>query len=138
MDGCSVKKEDLRDHGYPAFSGVGGDGRDAPDPAALAGDAGEPPQILLEDGVGSHAVLEAGQLQVEFPGRRAGQGIDHPLAMSAGRGETLFSQVGQVLGNGDLRRLKHRLEMADAERAFGQQVEDAKSGFVAKTTINLD
>ena len=85
-----------------------------------------------------HAVLEAGQLQVEFLGRLFWQRVDHPLLVPVRGHEFVLSQVSQVLGNGDLRHLKHFLEMADAERPFGEQVEDAQAGFVAETAVNLN
>ena len=78
------------------------------------------------------------KLQIEFLGRLARQRIDHPLLVPVRSHEFVLSQVGKMLGNGDLRHLEHRLKMADAERSFGEQMEDAQPGFVAETTINLN
>ena len=88
--------------------------------------------------MGLYAVLEAAKLQIEFLGRLFGQRIDHPLLVPVRCHQFVLSQVGKMLGNGDLRDLEHRLEMADAERPFGEQMEDAQPGFIAETTVNLD
>ncbi len=85
-----------------------------------------------------HAVLEAGQLQVEFTRRHRWQRVDHPLLVPVRGHERVFTQVGEVLGNGDLRHLEHFLEVADAERTFGEQVDDAQARFVAQATVNLN
>ncbi len=58
--------------------------------------------------------------------------------MSVSRDEFMAAQVGQMLGDGDLGHPQDCLEMADAERAFGEQMEDAEPCLVAKTAVNLD
>jgi hypothetical protein len=50
----------------------------------------------------------------------------------------MFAQIGEVLGNLDLGRVKDFLEMTDAKRLVRKQMEDAQPGFIAETFINFD
>jgi len=50
----------------------------------------------------------------------------------------MFSQVSEVLGHLGLRNLQNVLEMADAQRAVVQQVDDAQPRCIAEALVNLD
>jgi len=106
-------------------------------PAALLTCLLEPPQVITEDGICLDAVLQALQLKLKFRRRFFGKVINHPFLMPLGSHEALGPEISEVLGDGHLGQFQNRLEMADAERALGQQVKDAEPCFVTKAAINL-
>jgi len=67
------------------------------------------------------------------------QGVDHPLPMATCGYHSPLAQIGEVLGDDDLRLVvDHRLEVADAEWRRGEQIENPETGFVAETLVNGD
>ena len=84
-----------------------------------------------------HAILQAAELQIELGGAPGGQAIDHPLFVAARLDQAMFAEISQMFGNGNLGKLKGVLKMADAERAAGEEMENAEARFVAQAAINL-
>jgi hypothetical protein len=50
----------------------------------------------------------------------------------------MLAEVGEVLGDPDLRRGENVLEVADAEGPVTQEMEDAQAGFVAEAFVDFD
>lgn len=53
-----------------------------------------------------------------------------------GLNQTILFHAGKVLRDLDLRFAENFLEMADAEWATGDKVEEAETGFVAEALVN--
>ncbi len=83
------------------------------------------------------AILQTSQLQVQFTRALGRQLVNHPLLMALSCYQTMFAQIGQVLGNGDLRRPENVLEMAHAEGALREQVQNAQPRFIAEALVNF-
>jgi hypothetical protein len=118
------------------FGGVAGDS------CGRAGevDFGEAREVGFEDGIFGGAVLEAGEVGGEFAG--AGffgrERVDHPVGFAADFDELAGFQVAEVFGDFDLRLVENLLEVADAERAVLEEVEDAKAGEIAQAFVDFD
>jgi hypothetical protein len=85
-----------------------------------------------------NAVLKAAELKVEFVRTFSGQTVDDPLSTAFGFDHAMLAEIGEVLGDGDLIEAEDGLKMADAELPVRQQVENAKTGLVAKTFVYLN
>ena len=77
-------------------------------------------------------------MPAEFKALLLRQLVDAPIAMLLHFNESVRLQVAQVLGDVDLRLLENGLEVADAKRSLGEQVQDAEPRLVAEALINLD
>jgi hypothetical protein len=104
---------------------------------ALRRQVATPFQVVAKYGVGLHAVLQTAQLQVQFRGCLLRKGVNHPFLVALCSHQAVGPQVGELLGNGDLRQPQNILEMTNTKRDLLQEVEDAKTSFIAKTPINL-
>ncbi|OAM90252.1 hypothetical protein AW736_01050 [Termitidicoccus mucosus] len=113
---------------------------------AAAGDAGpdagvetlEAGQVAPENRVFACAVLEAGEVCRQFPGRLRREGVDHPVGLPFRPDEPPFAKVGEVFRDLYLRLAQHFLKMADAKRPPREQVQDAQTRPVAEALVNLN
>jgi hypothetical protein len=97
----------------------------------------ELPQIVAENGVRLHAVLQAPQLQIQFRGRLFREAVNHPFPVPSGGHQAAGSQAGKLLGDSHLRQPQNVLEMTDTERALRQKVQDAETRLIAKAPVDL-
>jgi hypothetical protein len=106
---------------------------------ATGADTGlEAADVVLERRDLAGAVLKAGELAFEFRRPGFGEAVDHPGAVPLGGDQPVPAQVGEVLGNRDLRELEDFLEMADAEGSAVEKVKETQPGLVAETAVDLD
>ena len=95
-------------------------------------------EVLLENRVRLDAVLEALEICLELLGRLSGEGLDHPILMARGLDHSLVLQISKVLGDADLGLVEQLLEVADAEGAAGEEIDDAQPRLVAETFVDSD
>jgi len=108
-------------------------------PFALATHSFESFQIVAEDRVGLHAVLQTTQLQIKLKlrGPFFRQLVDHPLLVPLRQHQAVRPQVGEVFGNSHLGHFQNALKVADAERPLRQEMKDAKASFIAQAAVDL-
>jgi hypothetical protein len=94
--------------------------------------------VAQENGLLAGAVLEAGEIGFQFRRGLGRQAVDHPVGLARGHDNAMAAQIGEVLGDFDLRFAQQLLKMADAQGAVAKQVEHPKPGPVAQALINLD
>jgi hypothetical protein len=107
-------------------------------PVAFGPELLETFKIGLKEGMASHAVLKALELEVQRPRSLGRQGVDHPLPAPLGLDQAMIAQVGQVLRDGNLGKVEDFLEMADTEGPASEQVQDSESGFIAETLVDAE
>jgi hypothetical protein len=99
----------------------------------------QPFEILFENGVRLHAVLQTSKVCVEFWRTLFRKPIDHPIRAFRGFHESLPLQVAEMLGNLDLRFVEQALKMADAELISApQEVQNAETGLVTEALVDDD
>ena len=85
-----------------------------------------------------HAVLKTAQILFQLARRLRRKTIDHPVLMTVRFHQPLLFQIRKMLGNLDLRLIEKGLEMAHAQRARREKVQNPQAGLVAKALVNLD
>ena len=108
------------------------------DPAGAFFDLGEAAEIVAEELVGGDAVLEALEVGFQLGRRAGGKAIDDPSAFAGGLDHAALAQVGEMLGDLGLRKLEDILEVANAKRALGEQIDKAKPDGLAEALVDLD
>jgi len=84
------------------------------------------------------AILQALEIAFQFRRRFTRQRINHPVLVALHLHHSAVAKVSEVLGNFRLRLAEDRLEMADAERRAGQQIQDPKPGPVAEALVDVN
>jgi hypothetical protein len=82
----------------------------------------DPAEVIPENRVPFHAILQAKQICRKCVGRLAGNRVDHPVHPPLRFNQFTGLEIGEVFGNLDLCFVEKLLQMADAERPLGQQV----------------
>lgn len=95
-------------------------------------------EVFPKDRFALDGILQA--LQIGIQGLRAirWQRIDHPALVALAGRQAALPQIGQMLGNHDLRFAQDRLDMADAQRRYGEKIENPKPGLIAEALVNRD
>jgi len=66
-----------------------------------------------------------------------GDAVDHPVGASLTFHQMVAFQVGEMLGNLDLRFSQYLLDMADTEGILTEKVEDSQAGDVTQASVYL-
>jgi hypothetical protein len=105
-----------------------------------AGEVGafEASEVFLELRVFAGAVLEAAEIGGELGRGFFGEVVNHPLALALDFDEAAGTEISEVFGDFHLRLAEDVLEVADAERALREEVEEAQAGDVAKAFVDAD
>jgi len=88
--------------------------------------------------VSSRTVLKAFEIRFELKRASWRKAVNHPGPMSCAFNHALLAEVGEMLGNFRLWDIENFLEMADAKRTPGKQLNDPQPRGIAETLINLN
>ena len=94
--------------------------------------------VPLELRLLGESVVQAGEVGGERGRRRRGERVDAPRAAPLGRHHAVAAEVSEVAGDPGLREPQHGFEVADAERASRQQMDEAQTGGVAKAVVDAE
>jgi hypothetical protein len=92
-------------------------------------------RVPAEDRILGDAVLQAGQVGGELVRSLRGESIDHPIRLLPGLDESVFAQVGEMLGDLDLRLPQNLLKVTDAEVPAHEEVQYPQTRLIAKALI---
>ncbi len=98
----------------------------------------QPLQIRSKLRLALHAILQTFQVCLQLRGAVPRQRVNHPVTAALGLHQSARSEIGEMLGNLHLRFPEDFLEVADAERALGKEMEDPQPRPVAEALINLE
>jgi hypothetical protein len=95
-------------------------------------------KVACETWIRSHACFKALEVGFEFGRGLARQRINHPVLVAFRLDHPLVAEIGKMLGDLDLWFVENRLQVADAERGFCQEMENPQARPVAETLIDLN
>lgn len=84
-----------------------------------------------------NAILKTFEVELKLLGAFLRQLVNAPVLMFANLDHAVLLQIVQVLGDFDLRRIEQLLEVADAQGAAREKMQDAEASLIAKTLIDL-
>jgi hypothetical protein len=113
----------------------GAAGRD--DFAGLVADLVKAFEVALEDGLGLGGLGESMELSLDGPGRFFSEFVDDPVFVAAIGDQAAGTEEAKVFGDLHLRGVQDVLEMADAEGALQEEVQEAQAGFIRQQTVEL-
>jgi len=92
--------------------------------------------VAAENGLFASAVLQAGEVGLQFARRLFGQAIDDPVSLALCFDEVAGLEIAEMFGDFYLRLTENFLQMADTQRTTAEQCEDAQACAVAETFID--
>lgn len=105
--------------------------------ATLFAQARQLVQVASKHRLRPSAVLEAFKVCVQIAQTLFRQRVDHPVLVARCSDDSSAAHVTQVLGDFDLWLAENVLEMTDAERTFGQQMQDAQPRRITEALVNF-
>jgi hypothetical protein len=123
----------------PRFhSGTGRPAPTRPQPCQLRRELFQPREILLEGRISPRTILQAGEIGPQLSRCDFRQLVNHPVPLPLTLHQAARFKIGEMLGDFNLRRAKHRLEMTHTERPLRQHVQQPQSRHIAQAFINFD
>ena len=93
-------------------------------------------QILAETLVRNRTILQAREMAREFGGGFLRQRVDHPRPLAPVFDHPPLTEIREMLRHPRLRDPQHRLQMAHAQRAARQELDDPQTRLIAQAFVD--
>ena len=107
-------------------------------PSAISSHLRQSLEVGAKPLVSGSAVLETFEIGFQLQRGPRWKAINPPCSMASALDHSLFTEIGEMLGNFGLRKAKDLLKVTDTKRTACQQMDDPQPGGIAETLINRD